>query len=85
MFLIPLSDFDDPIRRGKSVNRFYNYMYFCLKYRNIFFTVSGITYSSTKCMINADTVSVTKSPPSSVYFLYSIPFSRHKTKGTGGW
>ena len=48
MFLVLLNNFDEPIKSGKCAKRFYNYMYSCLKYCNIYFTINGITYSSTK-------------------------------------
>ena len=48
MFLVLLNNFDKPIKSGKCANRFYNYRYFCLKYRNIDFALSGMPYKCTK-------------------------------------
>merc|ERR1711884_86681 len=48
MFLVLLSNFDEPIKSGKGANRFYNYWYFCLKYRDIYFAISGIPYKCIK-------------------------------------
>ena len=48
MFLVLLSDFDDSIRSSKSVDRFYDYKYFCFKYHNIFFHHQWYPKNSTK-------------------------------------
>ena len=48
MFFVLLNNFDELIKSGKCANRFYDYRYFCLKYRNIHFALSGIPYKCTK-------------------------------------
>ena len=48
MFLVLLNNFDETIESGKCANRFYDYRYFCLKYRNTHFALSGIPYKCTK-------------------------------------
>ena len=48
MFLVLLNNFDVIIKSGKCANRFYDYRYFCFKYRNIHFALNGIPYKCTK-------------------------------------
>ena len=48
MFLVLLNNFDETKKSGKCANRFYDYRYFCLKYCNIYFAISGILYKCTK-------------------------------------